>query len=457
VVDLNNALVSAILTGYAGFTTSAGYVGPNYRVDHDISMLLPEIWCRLQIHERDPEFLISNGYLEKVCDFCLEGRTVLASRLGYRITSAFADHFLGRIFELPGAVFTEELLRPEKQNLAQFAEGVDAIVEAQARVARLYFEDGSIAAACPPLEALLHIMAHGHYRGMTAEDEGVRQLFRRDAMLASSWYRRRLLTKQSRDVALWTRHIAALADVPDLSGTLEEARRQLDRVSSPGYLAELEGTIGADPSLDHPWLSVPLRDYEAHMNSEPVQQLGALSELFGDALRHCQPESVAILGVAGGNGLERIDPSVTSRVCGIDINPEYLQAVRQRYSTLPGLELHCLDLAEQQVALPPVQLVYAALIFEHAGVERCLDNAVDLVAPGGVLSVVLQLPSATEPAVGSSSVASVQAQHDSFHFVDCGALGRQLEARGFRFVRSVRRPVASGKAFWMGLFERPTA
>ena len=29
VVDLNNALVSFILTGYAGFTTSAGYVGPH--------------------------------------------------------------------------------------------------------------------------------------------------------------------------------------------------------------------------------------------------------------------------------------------------------------------------------------------------------------------------------------------------------------------------------------------
>ena len=36
VVDLNNALLSFILTGYAGFTTSAGYVGPNVRVDHDI-------------------------------------------------------------------------------------------------------------------------------------------------------------------------------------------------------------------------------------------------------------------------------------------------------------------------------------------------------------------------------------------------------------------------------------
>jgi hypothetical protein len=457
VVDLNNALVSSILTGYAGFTTSAGYVGPQYRVDHDVSMLLPEIWCRMQVREREPEYLIANGYLEKVCDFCFEGRTVQASRLGYRITGAFADRFLGRIFELPGAVFTEPMLRPEEQNLAQFAEGIDAIVAAQARVARQYFEDGSVAVACPPLEALLHIMAHGHYRGMTAEDEGIRQLFRRDAMLASDWYLRRLRTKQSRDVSLWTRHIEALKDAPDLAGRLEEARRELARVSSPDYLTELEGTIGADPSLSHPWLAVPLGDYEAHMNSEPVAQLGALSELFGEALHACGPESVAILGVAGGNGLERIDPAVTGRICGIDINPEYVEAVRRRFATLPGLELHCMDLAEQQLALPPVQLVHAALIFEHAGLERCLDNAIGLVAPGGLLSVVLQLPSTTEPAVGSSAVASVQAQRESFHFIDCAALGQTLGARGFRFVRSAHRPVASGKAFWMGLFARTSA
>src|SRR5204862_3611534 len=35
IVDLNAALVSAILTGLAGFSTAAGYVGPNHRVDHD--------------------------------------------------------------------------------------------------------------------------------------------------------------------------------------------------------------------------------------------------------------------------------------------------------------------------------------------------------------------------------------------------------------------------------------
>ena len=116
VVDLNNALVSAILTGYAGFTTSAGYVGPHYRVDHDISLLVPEIWCRMRVAERDPQFLIDQGFLERVDDFELNGRTVLASRLGYRITPLFVDRFLGRIFETPGSVFPEEILRPEKQD-----------------------------------------------------------------------------------------------------------------------------------------------------------------------------------------------------------------------------------------------------------------------------------------------------------------------------------------------------
>ena len=70
------------------------------------------------------------GYLEKLADFEFEGREVLASRLGYRITASFVDRFLGRIFEMPGSVFPVEMLRPEKQNLADFAEGVNAIVDA---------------------------------------------------------------------------------------------------------------------------------------------------------------------------------------------------------------------------------------------------------------------------------------------------------------------------------------
>jgi len=233
--------VSAIVTGYEGFTTAAGHIGPNYRVDHDNSMLAPELWCRMRTKERSAQFLIANGYLENVDDFEYEGRQILASRLGYRITAAFVDHFLGRIFEMPGAVFPEDLLRPEKQDKALFVAGIEAIVEAQRLVALNYFEDGSVEAACPPVKALLHIMAYGQYEGMTASDPKIRQLFTRKSLLASDWYRDRLRAKQQIDIALWTRHRKALES--------ETAKQQLARVSSESYLQELVGTIGADPSV----------------------------------------------------------------------------------------------------------------------------------------------------------------------------------------------------------------
>lgn len=255
VVDCNNALVSFILTGYPGFTTSAGWVGPKIRVDHDVSLLVPEIWCRMRVAEREPEFLIANGLLEKVEDRFVNGRTVLASRLGYRITPLFVDRFLGRIFEVPGAVFPLELLRPEMQDEALFAEGIDAIVETQRRVALHYFDDGSVEYACPPLKALLHIMAHGHYEGAGITDPEFRRLFTREAMLASDWYRTRLAVKQEIDKALWARHVAALEGFAaedgigvDVATLLAEAKRQQARVGAAAYLEELTGTIGADPS-----------------------------------------------------------------------------------------------------------------------------------------------------------------------------------------------------------------
>lgn len=82
--------------------------------------------------------------------------------------------------------------------------------------------------------------------------------------------------------------------------------------------------------MRNPWLDIPLEDYEGHMSSPGVAQLKALADLFEEALNQCRPKSVAILGIAGGNGLERIDISVTNQIVGIDIHPTYLEVVRNR-------------------------------------------------------------------------------------------------------------------------------
>ena len=154
-----------LLTDYHGFTSAAGHIGRKYRVDHDISLLVPEVWSRMFIPEREPDYLIENGYLEKIEDFEHDGKTIEASRLGYRITESFVTTFFGRMFSAADTVFTEDMLRPELQSMEDFVDGLDNIIETQRTVALNYFKDGSIDVACPPLKALLHIMAYGEFEG----------------------------------------------------------------------------------------------------------------------------------------------------------------------------------------------------------------------------------------------------------------------------------------------------
>jgi hypothetical protein len=259
IYDLNDALVSYLLTGYQTFVTAAGYVGPNQRIDHDVSLLVPEILSRMTMQERDPKFLIEEGCLEKCRDLEHNGARVLSSRLGYRITARFVRSYFGRMFNHPDKVFTDAMLKPETQDLAVFADGMDNIVSTQRSVAQNYFNDGSIDMACPPLKALLHIMAHGQFEGRDVGHAKVRSLFTREYLLGSDWYAERLRAKQSVDVKLWQRNVSYLtkfitkehyADESarlGIENRLHEARNELKRVQAPAYLQDLRGTLGANP------------------------------------------------------------------------------------------------------------------------------------------------------------------------------------------------------------------
>jgi hypothetical protein len=203
--------------------------------------------------------MIENQLMERIQDFEHNGETIPASRLGYRITSRFIRHYAGRVFDNPNKVFDEAILKPETQNLDAFADGVKYITEAHERVAKAYFEDGSIDQACPPLKALLHIMVHGEFEGHRLNAPEVRSMFTLESMLASDWYKARLEAQQRRDVALWSRHVKTLSDFMerpeskreaeqlDIAARLATAKFELNRVSSAEYLVDLSGQSGADP------------------------------------------------------------------------------------------------------------------------------------------------------------------------------------------------------------------
>ena len=257
--DLNNALLSHILTESNGFSTAAGYVGGENKVDHDISLLIPEIWARMNPEDRDPKRLIKYGALEKINDFEYNGETILASRLGYRITKIFALRCMNRLFDEPTAVFNERMLKPELQGLDDYVDGIKNIVEAQQKVAIKYFEDGSIEAAIPPLKILLHIMAYGNYEGKDISNPELRKYFDRNYVINSDWYKERLALKQEKDLYFYNNQISyleafianpnneILVSEMNIKERLNAVKQSYITAKLDTYIETLSGTIGADP------------------------------------------------------------------------------------------------------------------------------------------------------------------------------------------------------------------
>jgi ubiquinone/menaquinone biosynthesis C-methylase UbiE len=161
--------------------------------------------------------------------------------------------------------------------------------------------------------------------------------------------------------------------------------------------------------MTNPWLDIPLADYEGHMSLPTVAQADLLAETFAQTLRKYAPESVALPGCAGGNGLDRIDSHVTKRVVGIDINPEYVEAVRARFSgRIPGLELLVADLQSDGLRIEPVDVVFAALLLEYVEIDSVLGSIRRMLKPHAMLVTVLQLPGECCPDVTPSPFTSLQ-------------------------------------------------
>jgi len=263
-VDLNAAIVSMILTELGGFSTPAGHIGPHFEVGHDVSLLIPEVWCRMSAEERDPAHMIAEGMLERIEDFDYKGTLIPGSRLGYRITEKFVRTYLARVFDNPAKVFPESILRPETQDLDSFADGILQITEAQTRVSKNYYNDFGYELACPPLRAVLDIMDHGDHNGHKIDSPEVRGLFDRDTLIRSDWYQRRLSAKQSRDIEHWNAFESRLQsyinspqneeaiDRLGLLARLEYVRAQRKIAESDGYVASLVGTLGLDPMSPSP-------------------------------------------------------------------------------------------------------------------------------------------------------------------------------------------------------------
>jgi ubiquinone/menaquinone biosynthesis C-methylase UbiE len=179
-----------------------------------------------------------------------------------------------------------------------------------------------------------------------------------------------------------------------------------------------------------------------------VQQAQLLGKIFRHAVRDYSPASLALLGCAGGNGLEAIAASQDMRVVAIDINPDYVEKARSRFSThFADTSFLTLDIEQAPLTIEPVDLMFAALIFEYVHAEQALQHIHPALTQGGVLRVVLQLPVAGKAAITPSPYSSLSALDGFMNLISPKQLVSWAEQTGFKLSKQNIRKTKPGKAF----------
>lgn len=198
----------------------------------------------------------------------------------------------------------------------------------------------------------------------------------------------------------------------------------------------------------NPWLEVPLKEYEAHMSMSSVAQAQFLTQVLGKRVRELAPASVAILGCAGGNGFEQLPPVLVRRVVGVDINPDFIAAARERHAgVFNTLELLCRDFLTLGDELDRVDFVHAGLVFEYVDHREGLSAITRFLKPDGHLSVVLQLPGDAIGPVSPSPYGTLKKLEGVFAFVPPRDFEFAAHAFGLRVRESNRVTLPSGKSF----------
>lgn len=129
--------------------------------------------------------------------------------------------------------------------------------------------------------------------------------------------------------------------------------------------------------MKNPWQNILLDDYENHMKLDNIKQLPIMNKMMKNQFYRYPIKTMMILGIAGGNGLEHIDVKKFHKIYGIDINQDYLQECKKRYQNLSDiLECLCIDLTNNYVELPKVDMLIANLLIEYIGYD-CFQRIIN--------------------------------------------------------------------------------
>ena len=196
----------------------------------------------------------------------------------------------------------------------------------------------------------------------------------------------------------------------------------------------------------NPWEEISLETYEKHMSLDSVKQLQLMNRIMKSQFEDYPVDTVMILGIAGGNGLEHIDIKKYKNVYGVDINELYLQETQKRYSNLADI-LQCLhlDIVCETEKLPQSQLLVANLLIEYIGYDAFV-RAVNIINPE-YISCVIQINTDEEMWVSDSPYIHAFDDLDEIHHqMESDVLNEKMNSIGFKLILQDMTELPNSKA-----------
>lgn len=186
--------------------------------------------------------------------------------------------------------------------------------------------------------------------------------------------------------------------------------------------------------MSNPWEEISLSDYENHMKLNSVMQLQTMNQMMKVQFDTYPVNSVMILGIAGGNGLEHIEKNKFKKIYGIDINEEYLRKVNERYSYISDiLKCICLNLLEETDKLPKAELLIANLLIEYIGYD-CFKKAVKQVQPKYV-SCIIQINTDNSWVSDSPYIHAFDDLDKVHHQIEENSLTKAMKDIGYKMIK----------------------
>lgn len=203
------------------------------------------------------------------------------------------------------------------------------------------------------------------------------------------------------------------------------------------------------------WATIPLHEYESHMNHPQIGQAEYLAEKMGELARLIQPQSVAVIGSAGGNGFDQLQEAGVEFLIGIDINNDFCDVAFERYGEqFEHLEIMTADFCDESCLFEQVQFLFAGLFFEYVDPEVALAKCAEQIVPQGYFGAVIQLHSDSIPEISPSPYAdSLNCLSAIMNLIDPVQFENSAKECGFSLLDSRVDTLESGKSFKLFLFQ----